>query len=113
MTTTGEFKGMCDRCSERATCTKLCPAAEAYVNQDYTTQAELPIGLPKGFKEEDADMWNPAMGIFNRTDLRKKLLPLIKRLHESGLTQADIAKKVKIPKRTITRWLAKTSLSRK
>jgi 16S rRNA C967 or C1407 C5-methylase (RsmB/RsmF family) len=31
---------LCETCPKRATCTKLCPAAERYVNQDYRGQRE-------------------------------------------------------------------------
>ena len=52
--------GYCSRCSKRDTCTKLCPPAAAYVNQDYVKQREIPwTEINPDVRLEDLYLKNP------------------------------------------------------
>jgi hypothetical protein len=41
---------LCVSCPSRSICTSLCPAAAAYVNQDYVPQREETIGIPQNIR---------------------------------------------------------------
>ena len=71
---------LCQECSEKPTCTELCPEAEAYVNQDHVSQRELTIGLPRQGKLPD---------LVSNTHLTKKEKEIVTLLGK-GLNRSDI-----------------------
>lgn len=77
---------LCKTCKKRLTCTRLCPAAEAYVNQDYVKRKEITfteLGIDiDAVKKPDND---------TETNLTKNQL-LIWELHINGYSNHEIAK---------------------
>lgn len=99
------LKGLCDRCRVpgRDKCTKLCPEAEAYADQDYLNQKELPIGRPR----KDSDPFN----LINRPhkpkqDLKDDFLSIVVQLSSLGYSQREISRMTGIAQRTICDWLS-------
>ena len=80
------MKGLCTNCPHgktRATCTELCPEAEAYASQDHVSRDELPL--------DDFNADFRATHEFERTDPRDIMKARAKDLHKRGFKYREIA----------------------
>lgn len=98
------MKGLCERCKNK-TCLdadgkfiNLCPEAEVYVNQDYVSQKETPIGFAKSL---DIPPINPPQATSSNT--KKQIV----RLHLDGKIQKDIAVHVGCSQQYVSKVLRK------
>ena len=78
----------CTECPKYASCTSLCPEAEAYVNQDYVPQHE------KYQNGREAIKYWPMREIDDKPRTReqsRKLKVLIIQMHRDGKTATEIS----------------------
>ena len=83
---------LCDDCPDRETCTKLCEAAETYVDQDQVPQRELTLPTVR------YGAWPDISSVY-LTPREREILTLLGR----GLTRADVCQVLEITS-NLLRW---------
>ena len=98
----------CTECPKYASCKKLCPEAEAYVNQDYVPQHE------KYQNGRQATKYWPMREIEDKPRTReqsRKLKILIYQMLRDGKTPTEISHLLPITKQYVSKLSTKKNIS--
>ena len=88
---------LCQECSKKPTCTKLCKEAEEYVGQDHVDWGETPVSVYT--HKEELRVYDPDTGV-DKPMLSSREKEILHALG-TGFTRDQIAKKLKISKATV------------
>ncbi len=115
---------LCDNCSKRSTCRKLCKEAEAFASQDEVKQRELT--LPELIREypleyasnlkwiaTETEMMNPKTAMpwrsgYHLTKTEKQILTLLAK----GFSRADVCELMNISRHTLRQHLSNAKKKR-
>ena len=115
---------LCDKCSKRSTCKKLCKKAEQYVSQDEVKQRELtvpdlirelPLDYVRNLKwiAEETEIMNQKTAIpwrsgYHLTKTEKQILTLLAK----GFSRADVCELMNISRHTLRQHLSNAKKKR-